>query len=185
MEQADLFRGSLGEDSDVVSKEMFILRSGEGRSSSEVALRPEGTAGVMRAYLNPQFPRDRGSNHNPARFAYAYLTDTRFLLTFRGPMFRYERPQAGRSRQFHQVGVEVIGSRLPSSDVLTISLARRLLTEWGLMDRCTLLVNTLGDEESRQSYQEALVTYFSKYKDDLSEPSQNRCLSYLPCPSIS
>lgn len=153
-EFTDVFARSMGETSDAVSKEMYAIND---RGGENLALRPEYTAGICRAFIS------NGQQQNVPFKAFAW-----------GPMFRYERPQKGRQRQFHQIDVEVIGSPEPQADVEVISLAADILRRLGILDKCTLLLNTLGDPESRAAYREALVAYFSAHKDKLSEDSLKR-----------
>ncbi|RZI46546.1 histidine--tRNA ligase [Candidatus Finniella inopinata] len=152
-EHTSLFQRGLGETSDVVGKEMYTFAD---RGGDSLTLRPEGTAPVTRAIIS------------------AGLTQTLpQKLFYSGPMFRYERPQKGRYRQFYQLGVEYIGSAHPLADVECIALADHLLKAWGISDY-QLHLNTLGDLESRQNYRQALVDYFGRYKNDLSPDSQIR-----------
>jgi histidyl-tRNA synthetase len=153
-EYADVFCRSLGESSDIVSKEMFVF---DDRHGDKLVLRPEGTAGIMRAILSNKL-----TSQLPEKYFYA------------GPMFRYERPQKGRFRQFHQIGVEFIGESMPGSDVEVISVAWDLFERLGLTQKVELQINSLGDSESRQAYRDVLVTYFSDLKDQLSEDSKLR-----------
>jgi histidyl-tRNA synthetase len=153
-EFTEVFSRPIGETSDIVSKEMysFVDRGGE-----EVTLRPENTAGVVRAVLSD------GLIHNaPLKFFYS------------GPMFRYERPQKGRFRQFHQIGVELIGVAQPQGDIEVIALGSRILDALGIRQRTVLELNTLGDPPSRAAYREALVSYFSGRISELSEDSRRR-----------
>ena len=153
-EFTDVFRRPLGEASDVVSKEMYTF---EDRGGEEITLRPEFTAGVCRAFIS------NGMQQNlPCR------------LMSNGPAFRYERPQKGRYRQFHQINAELLGPENPEADVEQIAMAWRLLRELGLGDKVILHLNTLGDVESRVAYREALVAYFEARKDKLSEDSVRR-----------
>lgn len=157
VENTEIFQRSLGDESDVVSKEMysFIDKGGEN-----ITLRPEGTAGVMRAISsNGIFVND----NQPLKFMYY------------GPMFRYDRPQKGRYRQFHQIGFEHIGEKSPYTDVLSIALAVDILHEIGLADVC-VHVNSLGGFDSRQLYTTELVKYFKKFENELSEDSKRRLL---------
>ena len=152
-EYTSLFQRGLGETSDVVGKEMYTFPD---RGGDSLTLRPEGTASIARAIIS------------------SGLTQTLpQKLFYRGPMFRYERPQKGRYRQFYQLGVECIGLAHPLADVECIALADHLLENWGISDY-QLNLNTLGDLESRQNYRQALVDYFSRYKNDLSADSQIR-----------
>ena len=153
-EFSEVFKRTLGDVSDIVTKEMysFVDRGGEA-----LTLRPEGTAGVCRALVS------NGLLQNlPLKFFY------------HGPMFRYERPQKGRQRQFHQIGIELLGVAQPQADVEVIALGARILERLGIRGRITLELNTLGDTESRQTYRTALVGYLSGFKDKLSEDSRLR-----------
>ena len=153
-EFTEVFKRPLGEASDVVSKEMYTF---EDRGGEEVTLRPEFTAGVCRAFIS------NGMQQNlPCR------------LMSHGPVFRYERPQKGRYRQFHQINAELLGPDTPEFDVDMIAMAWRMLVTLGLGDKVILHLNTLGDAESRAAYRDALVTYFTSFKDQLSEDSQRR-----------
>lgn len=153
-EHTAVFKRSIGETSDIVGKEMYTFLD---RGGEEITLRPEGTAGVIRAVIS------NGLTQNmPLRFIYS------------GPMMRYERPQLGRRRQFHQLGVECLGLNHPLADVETISLAAAILKELGVLDKTVLMINTLGDQNSRQAYRKALVDYFTPYRSQLSEDSQTR-----------
>lgn len=155
-EYTSVFKRTIGETSDIVGKEMysFLDRGGE-----EVTLRPEGTAGVIRAVIS------NGLTQNiPLKLIYS------------GPMMRYERPQLGRRRQFHQVGVECLGVAHPLVDVETIVLGASILKELGILDKTTLDINTLGDTASRQAYRQALIDYFTPLQEKLSVDSQNRLM---------
>jgi len=153
-EFTEVFSRPIGETSDIVTKEMysFVDRGGE-----EITLRPENTAGVVRAVLS-----DGLLQSVPVKFFYT------------GPMFRYERPQKGRFRQFHQIGVELIGVAQPQADVEVIALGSRVLEALGIGRRVALELNTLGDLASRSAYREALVSYFSRRASELSEDSRRR-----------
>jgi histidyl-tRNA synthetase len=153
-EFTDVFARTLGDTSDIVTKEMYTF---EDRSGDRLTLRPENTAGVARAFISGGLAQSI-----PVK------------LFYRGPMFRHERPQKGRLRQFHQVGVELLGVDGPLGDVDVISLGYQLLDALGLGGRSILHLNSLGDPESRQVYREALVAYLSGHKDKLSEDSLNR-----------
>ena len=153
-EFTEVFSRTLGETSDVVTKEMYTFAD---RSGDSITLRPEGTAGVARAFISGGL-----SQSLPLR------------LFYRGPMFRHERPQKGRLRQFHQVGVELLGVDSPLADVEVLALGWRFLSELGLADKVSLEINTLGDAESRAAYRDVLVAFLSKFKNDLSEDSRNR-----------
>ena len=153
-EFTEVFRRTLGETSDIVTKEMYTFASGSGE---EVTLRPEGTAPVARALVS-------GGRLQvlPAR------------LFYDGPMFRRERPQKGRMRQFHQVGIELIGEPSPVGDVEVIAAGARLLERLGLTDSVTLLLHTLGNGASRDRYRTALVAYLDQHRGSLSADSQRR-----------
>ena len=153
-EDTQVFSRSLGETSDVVSKEMYTFDDRGGRS---ITLRPEGTAGVCRALVSNGLTQSL-----PQKVFYA------------GPMFRYEHPQKGRYRQFHQIGAELIGPGEPLADAEIIALGRDILAALGLAGRTVLELNTLGDVESRQAWRTALVGYFGEVRDRLSEDSQAR-----------
>ena len=153
-EFTEVFSRTLGDTSDIVTKEMYTF---EDKGGDQITLRPEGTAGVARAYIS------NGLQQNlPLKFFY------------RGPMFRYERPQKGRWREFRQVGVELMGVDKPTGDIEIISLAYNFLRELGLSDAVTLEINSLGDAETREAYRETLVDYLSSHGDALSEDSRER-----------
>jgi histidyl-tRNA synthetase len=149
-----VFARSLGETSDVVAKEMYTFTD---RGGEEVTLRPENTASVMRAILQ-----------------HGLLQSVPLRFFYNGPMFRYERPQKGRMRQFHQIGVELVGAPEPLADVEVMALGRHILDGLGLGDDVTLELNSLGDPESRAAYRDALKAYLERFKDDLSEDSRKR-----------
>jgi histidyl-tRNA synthetase len=153
-EFTEVFSRPIGETSDIVSKEMysFLDRGGEG-----ITLRPENTAGVVRAVLSGSLLQNA-----PLKFFYS------------GPMFRYERPQKGRFRQFHQIGVELIGVATPQGDIEVIALGHRVLDALGILQCTVLELNTLGDPSSRAAYRDALVSYFSRRISELSEESRQR-----------
>jgi histidyl-tRNA synthetase len=153
-EFTEVFSRPIGETSDIVTKEMYTFTD---RGGEEITLRPENTAGVVRAVLS-----DGLVQHTPLKFFY------------RGPMFRYERPQKGRFRQFHQIGIELIGVPQPEGDVEVIALGSRILDTLGIRQRTMLELNTLGDPASRSAYREALVSYFSRRISELSEDSRRR-----------
>ena len=153
IEQTGVFARTMGETTDVVAKEMWSF---ESRSEGSVSLRPEFTAGISRAFLSEGWQQ-----HAPMKVA----TD--------GPAFRYERPQKGRYRQFHQLDAEIIGSADPLADVELLAFGARLLDTLGIAG-VTLKLNTLGDQDSRENWRAALVDYFSKHRADLSEDSQER-----------
>jgi histidyl-tRNA synthetase len=152
-EKTEVFARSLGETTDVVSKEMYSFNDRGGES---LTLRPEFTAGIARAYLTNGWQQ------------YAPLK-----VATHGPLFRYERPQKGRYRQFHQIDAEVIGAAEPQADVELLAMADQLLRELGIRD-VTLHLNTLGDAASRAAWRAALIDYFRAVKDQLSEESQAR-----------
>lgn len=150
-EDTQVFARSIGETTDVVSKEMYTFPD---RGGDLITLRPEFTAGIARAYLTEGWQQ------------YAPLK-----LSTSGPVFRYERPQKGRYRQFHQIDAEVIGAPEPAADVELLCLADQLLRELGISDGVTLQLNTLGDAETRDAWREALVAHFEAHRGDLSEDS--------------
>ena len=153
-EFTEVFDRTLGETTDVVTKEMYTFTDKGGDSLS---LRPEPTAGIARAFISGGL-----AQHLPLKF---YTN---------GPMFRHERPQKGRLRQFHQLDVEVLGVAEPQADIEVIALGAHLLDELGLSDRVTLELNTLGDAESRKAYRDVLVDYFTGHREALSEDSHDR-----------
>ncbi len=154
IEPTAVFARSLGETTDVVSKEMYSF---EDRGGDSVTLRPEFTAGICRAYLTEgwqQFAPLKVATH--------------------GPLFRYERPQKGRYRQFHQVDAEMIGAGEPAADVELLCFADQLLKELGIAEGVTLKLNTLGDAASREAWRAALVAHFEAHQGELSGDSLNR-----------
>ncbi|MDO7843934.1 histidine--tRNA ligase [Sphingomonas immobilis] len=153
-ESTAVFARSLGETTDVVSKEMYTF---EDRGGDSLTLRPEFTAGIARAYLTEGWQQ------------YAPLK-----LATHGPVFRYERPQKGRFRQFHQIDAEVIGAAEPAADVELLALADQLLHELGIAEGVTLQLNTLGDGETRDAWRAALVAHFEQHRGELSEDSLAR-----------
>jgi histidyl-tRNA synthetase len=153
-EAAHVFLRTLGETSDVVSKEMYVF---EDKGGDLMALRPEGTAGVVRAFLSNGLTQSL-----PQKLIYA------------GPMFRYERPQKGRMRQFHQIGAEVIGEASPFADAEVIAFGAHFLSQVGVMDGVTLKLNTLGDAPTREGFRNALVAYFQSVEGKLSPESKLR-----------
>ena len=150
----DVFARPIGEHTDIVAKEMYTFTD---RGGEEVTLRPENTAGVVRAVLSNGLVQSL-----PLKFFYE------------GPMFRYERPQKGRFRQFHQIGIELIGVAQPQADIEVLALGRRILDALGMGERTVLELNTLGDAESRAAYRQALVSYLSVRTSELSEDSRRR-----------
>ncbi|MDA0909792.1 MAG: histidine--tRNA ligase [Proteobacteria bacterium] len=153
-EFTEVFARPLGETSDVVSKETYSFTD---RGGEALTLRPEGTAGVVRALISAGLTQTL-----PQKFFYA------------GPMFRYERPQKGRMRQFHQIGVELLGVPGAVGDAEVITMGHMILSRLGVADKCILNINTLGDTESRLAYRQALVEYLSAFRGQLSEDSQRR-----------
>jgi histidyl-tRNA synthetase len=157
-EFTEVFKRTLGEATDIVTKEMYSFAASERDGSSQsITLRPENTASVCRAFMSNGLQQDL-----PLKFFYA------------GPMFRHERPQKGRQRQFHQIGIELFGVPEPAGDVEVIACGQRILDALGLSDRITLELNTLGDPASRQAYRAALVDYFGGHRDKLSAESRER-----------
>ena len=154
LEATAVFARSLGETTDVVSKEMYSF---EDKGGENVTMRPEFTAGIARAYLSEGWQQ------------YAPLK-----VAAHGPAFRYERPQKGRFRQFHQLDTEIIGAAEPAADVEAIAFAAQQLAELGLAERSTLRLNTLGDPETRQKWRDALHAHFAKSRGDLSDESRAR-----------
>ena len=152
-EKTEVFSRAIGETTDVVSKEMYSF---DDRGGESLTLRPEFTAGIARAFLSNGWQQ-----HAPVK------------LATHGPLFRYERPQKGRYRQFHQIDAEIIGAGEPQADVELLAMADQLLKELGITG-VTLHLNTLGDGDSREGWRAALVEYFLGVKDELSEDSQER-----------
>ena len=153
-EPTAVFARSLGETTDVVSKEMYSF---EDRGGDSLTLRPEFTAGLARAFLTNGWQQ-----HVPLK------------LSTHGPLFRYERPQKGRYRQFHQIDAEIIGAAEPAADVELLCFADQLLKELGISDGVTLQLNTLGDAASRDAWRDTLVEHFQDHRKDLSEESRDR-----------
>lgn len=153
LEKTELFARSIGEQTDIVSKEMYSF---EDRNGDSLALRPEGTASCIRAGL------EHGLFHNQTQ-----------KLWYMGPMFRHERPQKGRQRQFHQIGVEAFGFDGPDVDAELIILSARMWRELGLKD-IRLQLNSLGSVQARTQYREILIGYFSQHEERLDEDSQRR-----------
>lgn len=153
-EFSEIFTKPLGKTSDIVTKENYTF---EDRSGDLLMLRPEGTSGVVRAFLNAGLTQDI-----PQRFSYF------------GPMFRYERPQKGRLRQFHQFGIELLGISSSMGDLEVISLANNFLKSLNLDNKIELKINSLGDSDSRLNYRNVLVDYLNDFKKELSEDSIRR-----------
>ena len=153
LEQTSVFARTMGETTDVVSKDMYSF---EDRGGESITLRPEFTAGICRAYLSEGWQR------------FAPLK-----VATHGPAFRYERPQKGRFRQFHQLDAEIIGAGEPQADVELLAFGAQLLSELGI-DGVTLKLNTLGDGPSREAWRAALIEHFAAHRSELSEDSQER-----------
>lgn len=153
-EATAVFARSLGESTDVVSKEMYTF---DDRGGDSITLRPEFTAGIARAYITEGWQQ------------YAPLK-----VATHGPLFRYERPQKGRFRQFHQLDAEIIGAGEPGADVELLVFADQLLRELGVSEGVTLNLNTLGDAQSREAWRAALIAHFEAHRDQLSEESLDR-----------
>jgi histidyl-tRNA synthetase len=153
-EFTEVFARPIGETTDIVAKEMYTFRD---RGDEEITLRPEYTAGIVRAVLSNSLTQSL-----PLKFFAA------------GPMFRYERPQKGRFRQFHQIDVELIGAAPPAADIELISLGAEILDALGVLKHTVLELNTLGDSASRSAYRAALVDYYRSHRDALSEDSLRR-----------
>ena len=153
-EFAEVFSRPLGDSSDVVTKETYNFTD---RGGETLTLRPENTAGVVRAMISNGLTQSL-----PLKFFYA------------GPMFRYERPQKGRMRQFHQIGIEYLGPRDGLADAEIIACGARVLAGLGVLDRCRLHLNSLGDAESRQAYRAALLAFLESHASELSADSQAR-----------
>lgn len=154
VEQTDLFKRTIGEYTDIVEKEMYTFQD---RNDESLTLRPEGTAGCVRACLQ------HGMLYNQIQ-----------RLWYLGPMFRYERPQKGRYRQFYQFGVEAFGMPGPDIDAEQIMMMARLWKQLGIADQIRLEINTLGNQSSRAAYRDALVAYFSQHIDQLDQDSVRR-----------
>ncbi|MEJ2141901.1 MAG: histidine--tRNA ligase [Gammaproteobacteria bacterium] len=157
VEKTDLFKRSIGEVTDIVEKEMYTF---EDRNGDSLTLRPEGTAGCVRAGIQ------NGLLHNQTQ-----------RLWYSGPMFRHERPQKGRYRQFHQMGVESFGLAGPDIDAEMILMTARLWQQLGMADDVQLELNSLGSSEARKAYRDVLVEYLNQHKDILDEDSQRRLTS--------
>ncbi|MBL6931343.1 MAG: histidine--tRNA ligase [Rhodospirillales bacterium] len=153
-ERTEVFARTLGDTSDIVTKEMYTF---EDKGGEMLTLRPENTAGVARAFISGGL---------------AQLLPLKF--TYQGPMFRYERPQKGRLRQFHQTGAEILGVEGPLADIEIIALGSDYLEALGVRDKTVLELNSLGDTESRAAYRDKLVDYFKGHLDKLSKDSQER-----------
>ncbi|HEX5034904.1 MAG TPA: histidine--tRNA ligase, partial [bacterium] len=154
LEDANLFERGVGETTEIVEKEMYTLLD---RNEKRLAMRPEGTAPVVRAFV------EHFTSHN--------VQEGRFL--YMGPMFRYERPQKGRLRQFHQIGAEIFGADHPLLDAELIALSHQLFAELGL-SALTLSLNSLGESADREKYRQALATFLDGIKTSLCEECQRR-----------
>lgn len=155
-EHYEMISRSVGDTTDIVSKEMYDFHD---KGDRHVTLRPEGTAPIVRAYVEnklygPEFKKP-------------------YKVYYTGPMFRYERPQKGRLRQFHQIGVEAFGSENPSLDVEVMAMAMDFFKQLGI-NQLRLVINTLGDKETRTNYRQALITYLEAHEEELSEDSRRR-----------
>lgn len=157
VESTDLFKRSIGEVTDIVEKEMYTF---DDRNGDSLTLRPEGTAGCVRA------AEEHGLLFNQTR-----------RLWYTGPMFRHERPQKGRYRQFHQIGVECFGMAGPDIDAELLILTARLWSAFGLDGHTRLEINSIGTSEARKVYRQALVDYLDQYRDQLDEDSKRRLSS--------
>ncbi len=155
-ENFEVFSRSAGDTSDIVTKEMYDFEDKGGR---HITLRPEGTAGVVRAFVENKL-------YGPEQIKPV-------KLYYMGPMFRYERPQSGRLREFHQIGVEAFGSESPNLDVEVIAMGMHLLNRLGIK-HLKLVINTLGDQETRSAYRKALIDYLEPHFEELSEDSKER-----------
>ena len=157
-EHIEVISRSVGDTTDIVTKEMYDFHD---KGDRHITLRPEGTAPIVRSFVeNKLF----GPEHQKP-----------YKVYYMGPMFRYERPQKGRLRQFHQIGVEVFGSDNPATDVETMAMALQFFHELGIKD-LRLVINSLGDQETRTSYRQALIDYLTPFKEQLSADSNRRLL---------
>ena len=155
-EDYNVFSRNVGDTSDIVEKEMYDFHD---KGDRHIALRPEGTAGVVRAYVEnklygPEYPKP-------------------YKVYYMGPMFRYERPQSGRQREFHQIGVEALNNESPQIDVEVIAMAMQLFKRFGVPN-VKLTINTLGNKQVREDYREALINFLKPHYDELSSDSQER-----------
>nr|WCH58056.1 histidine tRNA synthetase [Cystoclonium purpureum f. stellatum] len=157
IESTSLFKRSIGNGTDIVNKEMYSFID---QGSREITLRPEGTASIARAFISNKL----------------YQSNTIKRLWYLGPMFRYERPQNGRQRQFHQLGIECIGSLNPMADIEVIRMAHKILNELKCSDY-KLEINSIGNLEERTKYKESLITYLEPYIKDLDNDSQKKLLT--------
>lgn len=157
-EHIEVISRSVGDTTDIVTKEMYDFYD---KGDRHITLRPEGTAPIVRSFVEnklfgPEFQKP-------------------YKVYYMGPMFRYERPQKGRLRQFHQIGVEVFGSDNPATDVETMAMALQFFRELGIKD-LRLVINSLGDQETRIAYRQALIDYLTPFKEQLSADSNRRLL---------
>ena len=157
-ENSELFRRGVGEETDIVSKEMYEFKDKSDRS---LTLRPEGTAGVVRSYIENKMTNNLVK---PVKFYYLE------------PMYRYERPQKGRYREFTQFGIEVLGESNPLIDIEVISAVIEIFNRLGL-ENIKLKINTLGDKETREKYKKLLINHFNNYKDNLCSDCQRRLVT--------
>lgn len=155
-EHYEVISRSVGDTTDIVTKEMYDFYD---KGDRHITLRPEGTAPIVRSYVENK--------------KFAPEVQKPFKVYYTGPMFRYERPQAGRLREFHQIGVENFGSNNPATDVETIAMAKAFFDALGVKD-IKLVINSLGDSETRTQYREALIAYLSQHLDQLSSDSKRR-----------
>nr|YP_009399401.1 Histidine-tRNA ligase [Kapraunia schneideri]ARW69007.1 Histidine-tRNA ligase [Kapraunia schneideri] len=155
IENTNLFERSIGNFTDIVNKEMYTFQDQGARS---ITLRPEGTSSIARAVLNHKI----------------HLKNKMNRLWYLGPMFRYERPQKGRQRQFHQLGIECLGSKEATSDTEVIKIAYNILNKLKCTDEFNLEINSIGSLEERELYTKELTTYLEKYKNELDEDSKKR-----------
>lgn len=155
-EDYNVFARNVGDTSDIVEKQMYDFHD---KGDRHIALRPEGTAGVVRAYVQNKL------------FGPEYAKP--YKVYYMGPMFRYERPQSGRQREFHQIGVEALNNESPQIDVEVIAMAMQLFKRFGVPN-VKLTINTLGDKQVREDYREALINFLKPHYDELSSDSQER-----------
>lgn len=155
IEHRKLFERSIGDFTDIVNKEMYTFLD---QGNREITLRPEGTVSIARSVINSKI----------------YINKSINRLWYLGPMFRYERPQQGRQRQFHQLGVECIGSSMPIADVEVINIANDILTNINKNEEYLLEINSIGNIQERQIYIQDLIDYLKKYEQDLDTDSRNR-----------
>ncbi len=155
LENTNLFERCIGNFTDIVNKEMYTFIDQGSRS---ITLRPEGTSSVARAILSNKI----------------YINNRMNRLWYLGPMFRYERPQKGRQRQFHQLGLECLGSEIATSDAEVIKIAHKILTKLECINQCKLEINSIGNIEEREIYKIELIEYLKKYKNELDEDSAKR-----------